>query len=145
MSMCECDHDALSPEFFEERKHKARKAHKCSDCRNTIQPGEVYTLIACKYDGVFEAFKMCQGCEQVRGMFTCAPVGDLKRAVFEELSEGEGDLPLLDLGMAGAAKLQEFIDSWEERHGDGVACSYFLRPGSGLLTEAEISRRRRGV
>lgn len=29
-------------------------------------------------------------------------------------------------------------------HGDGVACSYHLRPGSGLLTREEIIRRRAG-
>ena len=29
-------------------------------------------------------------------------------------------------------------------HGEGVCCSYFLRPGSGLLTRNQTARRRKG-
>lgn len=115
MSMCECSIDYDGPDFLREKHVKARKPHQCSDCRGAIQPGEVYLHTTGMWDGDISTFKTCKGCQGLRRLFRCAPygAGELKRAVWDELDE-VGDIPLGNIGVAGAAKLEAFIESWEE-------------------------------
>lgn len=61
---CDCDYER--PEFFRQAKHKAVKQHRCSECRSVILPGETYELNSGKWDGRFEAYKMCPRCAAVR-------------------------------------------------------------------------------
>ena len=61
---CDCDYER--PEFIRNTKHKAVKHHRCSECRSMIAPGETYELCSGKWDGRFEAYKMCPRCAAVR-------------------------------------------------------------------------------
>lgn len=58
--MCSCD-SSDGPDAWQETTRKARKPHRCYECRKTIQPGEVYSYVS----GIWEApdsFHFCLGC-----------------------------------------------------------------------------------
>lgn len=50
---------------------KARKEHKCCECRRIITKGEEYQRWAGKWDGSVESFKTCLLCVQIREGFSC--------------------------------------------------------------------------
>ena len=119
MSLCECEYDGdAMPTLWTETNPTARKDHRCDDCGGIIPAGQKYKHIKFKWEGEFETSNVCLGCQDIRTVFPCVAVGDLKRAVLDELSEGDGDLPLVDLGPAGAAKMDEFLAEYEKCRGD---------------------------
>src|SRR5687767_6685191 len=63
-AMCFDGGDA--PRVYEERHHKARKEHKCCECRLPIRPGERYLACFGVWDGTAETFKICEVCEWFR-------------------------------------------------------------------------------
>ena len=58
-------------EFYEERWQKARKPHRCCECREEVPIGQQYQVIAYKFDGVLSAHKTCAACADVRTVFSC--------------------------------------------------------------------------
>lgn len=66
---CGGDFDG-APEFETERRHKARKPHKCFECRRIIQPGQMYTRRSGKFDGSLYDDCFCDPCEEIRSAFT---------------------------------------------------------------------------
>lgn len=58
--MCGCDGDG--PSAFWETTRKARKRHKCSECRGWIEIGEAYAYIRGIWDGEASSFKQCSDC-----------------------------------------------------------------------------------
>jgi len=50
------------PDFYRNQIRKARKSHRCCECRGTIQPGETYHYHSGKWDGDVETFAMCVDC-----------------------------------------------------------------------------------
>ena len=54
------------PSAYKHAKPKAKKVHKCCECRGEIQPGEVYHLHSGIWDGRPSAFKVCNDCEELR-------------------------------------------------------------------------------
>jgi|GEM_PF-2375266 hypothetical protein len=118
MSLCECEYDGdAQPTLWRETVRSARKNHRCDDCGGLIPSGQKYKRIDYKWEGEFDSCKVCIGCQEIRKVFSCPAVGDLKRAVLDELYEGDGDLPLVDLGPAGSAKMDEFLAAYETLHG----------------------------
>jgi hypothetical protein len=72
------------PEFYNSGRPKARKEHRCEDCRRTIAKGQVYRRDSGKFDGELFSYKTCLICDEIRQAFTCAeydqvgpPPGDL--------------------------------------------------------------------
>ncbi|NOV25928.1 hypothetical protein E5S69_20715 [Cupriavidus necator] len=61
---CFCDYDA--PEFYVQATHKARKAHRCNECRRQIKAGENYERASGKWDGQVDFFKTCEHCVSIR-------------------------------------------------------------------------------
>lgn len=45
---------------------KARKQHRCCECRGVIEPGEFYHIHQGIWDGVPERYKVCVDCEEMR-------------------------------------------------------------------------------
>jgi len=43
--------------------HKARKAHRCEECWQTIQPGEAYLRNSGVFEGEPYSYPLCQKCE----------------------------------------------------------------------------------
>lgn len=62
--VCYCDYDP--PEFSSRRICVARKAHKCTECRGPIQPGEKYEYVAGRWEGEFCDFHTCERCVDLR-------------------------------------------------------------------------------
>ncbi len=51
-----------SPTFFHHAVVKARKPHKCYECRGAIQPEEKYHKFAGVWNGDFQTFQRCGDC-----------------------------------------------------------------------------------
>ena len=47
-------------------RRRARKEHKCTECRGLILKGEYYTYTSMLYDGEWEAHKICEDCYELR-------------------------------------------------------------------------------
>lgn len=59
------------PNFYTVTNPKARKEHKCCECRGVIQKGERYQNYAGHWnDSGFGEFKTCSDCEQLRDDFS---------------------------------------------------------------------------
>lgn len=83
MSVCE------RPEFSGIRRVKARKQHRCCECRAPIAVGETHYAIVGKWDGEMMTFRQhdecCRACRYIRDVFnrdehpseTCIAFGDL--------------------------------------------------------------------
>lgn len=54
------------PQPYREAMCKARKEHKCCECRRIIQPGDMYQRAEGCWDGHFETFKTCVRCARLR-------------------------------------------------------------------------------
>lgn len=54
------------PSFYREKIRVARKAHRCSECSEQIQPGQPYQYVAGHWDGEFSDFGVCARCYFVR-------------------------------------------------------------------------------
>jgi hypothetical protein len=50
-------------DVYEEGVRRARKRHKCSACREPIQPGQQYHATRSLFDGSWETVKRCARCE----------------------------------------------------------------------------------
>src|SRR6478609_8839022 len=61
--MCDVDFDGYN-DFTCEVKRKARKQHRCEECRKFIEKGEFYTHHSSKYDGVLSSHKTCARCDR---------------------------------------------------------------------------------
>jgi hypothetical protein len=94
---CSCDFDP--PEFSETRTVKARKPHRCYECRGPIDPGESYQKTAGKWDGDFCEFKTCALCAELRQWARisvpcfCWTYGELHENVSDMVSEVRADVP----------------------------------------------------
>lgn len=114
--MCDCDLDA--PTFYSsEHVKRARRIHRCSECRRDIQIGESYEKIAGVWDSRFEEFKVCTWCQAVRDWARaqtdcfCPALGGL----YEEIAETHeyfqlSTCPHPDVVVSLAYSLQRRID-----------------------------------
>lgn len=57
--------DAESPTVYCEEDVKARKQHRCCECRGFIQPGEIYHRHSGLWDGEWNTFKVCLDCDAI--------------------------------------------------------------------------------
>ena len=60
-----CDLDD-PPSAFKETMRRARTAHRCSECRSTIHPGETYEHVWGVWGGDVDTFKTCPTCLSLR-------------------------------------------------------------------------------
>jgi len=85
MGDCGCvvadDYDG--PEFYSETMRKARKEHRCTECRRIIEHGEHYEYVTGKWDGEFSEHKTCPDCLSIRKAFFCKGWGH--GAIYEDL------------------------------------------------------------
>jgi len=76
--MCDCE----MPDVFDESKCKARKGHKCCECRSAISRGESYFILQGLWDGQWRNYKQCVNCNSIGHKYQnitheCYPLGDL--------------------------------------------------------------------
>lgn len=60
--MCDCD----LPDVYDHYERKARKQHRCCECRGTINAGERYHDHRGIWNGEPGQFKICVDCEELR-------------------------------------------------------------------------------
>lgn len=90
------DYDGVL-EFQEVSHPKARKDHKCEECRAVIPVGQKYQKIVGKVDGDFTETKTCLMCAEIREVFACGEITvlgelweDFRNAeVFDRLNHGD--------------------------------------------------------
>ena len=63
--MSYCD-DFEYPVFYDEKKVRAKKDHKCCECGGAILKGEVYKYISGLWGRRFESYKTCPDCTHIR-------------------------------------------------------------------------------
>lgn len=86
---CDCsinpyDYDG-APECSRTHWRKARKQHKCCECRLPIEPGDRYQYISGVWDGRPDSFKTCAPCAQIRTEY-CPDgyiFGELRQTLWE--------------------------------------------------------------
>lgn len=94
---CYCDYDP--PAFCNVEPRKARKAHKCYECRGPIEAGERYEYTRGKWEGDIYTFKVCALCLELRAWATisvpcfCWAYGDLHENIREMVEEVRSDVP----------------------------------------------------
>lgn len=62
--MCYCDDDYGVLDFQNTTRPRARKPHRCVECRRTIRPGEVYVRTVQKWEGDISASVFCVECDE---------------------------------------------------------------------------------
>ena len=75
------------PSAFSSKTRRARKAHKCCECRGTIAAGEEYLYISGVWDGSPASFKTCSTCVEIRGHFACGAARGILGELWNELRE----------------------------------------------------------
>lgn len=90
---CYCDYDP--PAFFSKTVRRARKPHRCDECRGQILPGEKYEYVSGKWDD-FCTFEICEHCIDLRQWVTnnlpcfCYAYGDLDSCARDAVAEACG-------------------------------------------------------
>lgn len=64
-----------SPEFFNEDWRRARKEHRCDECRKAIEKGQSYKYISGKWDGEISVYKVCTDCDTLREKIAAIELG----------------------------------------------------------------------
>jgi len=64
------DYDCEPQRFYHEERRRARKAHTCGECRETIQKGQMYRHAAGKDEDTIWTFKSCEACWEILKEFS---------------------------------------------------------------------------
>lgn len=123
MTECGCIYVDIdgTPDFYHTEIRKARKPHKCGECKKIISPGQEYEYVVGKWDGCFDKHKTCMVCKEVRGAFFCLrwTFGDVWQDFREHLSEMHGSISedcILDLTPKARDLVFEAIEEyWKTR------------------------------
>lgn len=67
-----CTVELETCDLWSETTRRARKAHRCSCCRQAIQSGQTYLVHFSVFEGEITAEKMCGRCEAFRAEFAAA-------------------------------------------------------------------------
>ena len=54
---------------------KARKKHKCCECKGTIEKGDIYEHVFGKWDGLTEVYNTCMHCLAARSFYESVNCG----------------------------------------------------------------------
>lgn len=57
--------------FYQVRRPKAAKEHVCGECRERISTGDRYEYVTGVWDGLFDSYKTCLSCVEIRMHFQC--------------------------------------------------------------------------
>jgi hypothetical protein len=79
--------DAEPWDVFESKDRRAVKAHRCTECGRTIDPGETYQHAAGLMDGNWFTFKTCAHCRTCCAWLVAVCDGYLFEGVLEDLGE----------------------------------------------------------
>lgn len=89
------DCDGEAPDLWRESPKRARVAHQCRACSETIRPGDLYHYTFFIYEGVNETLRRCARCEVLYRALV--KLHQLERPEVEDVGE-PGVAPELDCG-----------------------------------------------
>lgn len=98
MDPCYCDYSD-GPSVFDEKTVKAKKVHKCSECRGAIQAGETYLKTWGIWDGEASTFKRCPDCSALIAWATahvkciCWYYGQTLSDIIDAMQEYDSECP----------------------------------------------------
>jgi hypothetical protein len=111
------DYDG-TPEFCNVEYPKARKVHRCTECRMDIPKGVQYQRVSGKCDGDIFTEKTCCPCAEIRDAFTCDGVPPEYGKLWEEM---ESSFPTLTTGCLESLETPEakrfLLDRWRKWKG----------------------------
>ena len=87
MFSCVMDYDSEGCDVGSIRYRKARKPHRCCECGDIIEPGQVYEYATACFDYSWSDWKTCRICVAVRNDHGCFG-GDLWERLIEVYGEG---------------------------------------------------------
>lgn len=95
-----------SPSCFTQKHRKARKSHKCCECYQVIEKGDVYLYSSGVWGGIPSSFKQCSSCDAIITAIQCSDhydhdcgleFGELKEYFYQELcTDFNGDVALTE-------------------------------------------------
>jgi hypothetical protein len=83
-------------------KLKARKAHRCGECRREIAPGEIYERTVSIYDGTASTYKTCAHCLVLGDWLSENCDGYIYTEVVEDFQEHASEYSREDIGALAA-------------------------------------------
>lgn len=89
---------------------KARKEHRCGECKCVIDKGDIYQCCTGKWDGKMFAEKTCAGCADIRHVYSCGETEPCFGSLWHDFNECDG---FSQLKMAG--------ECWDSLSADGKA------------------------
>lgn len=80
--------------LLKQTRPKARKEHKCTECKRVIKQGESYLYEVTLYDGDLDTWKTCSDCEAIREEFFKSGYiyGEILFYLLEHIYNSEGDI-----------------------------------------------------
>lgn len=102
---CYCDYGE-GPSLLDEKTVTAKKAHKCSECRGAILPGERYLKTWGIWEGEAHTFKRCEDCAELMKWAEahvpciCWLYGDTHQSIMDAMYGYDDECP----GLAAEAK-----------------------------------------
>lgn len=106
------------------KKRKARKQHKCIECRKIIEPKEIYMYEKNVYDGEISECKTCLDCLSAREVFFCEGYyyGEIWNLLWDHLTDGGIDdcfgKNVLKLTEKAKEKVLKLMDEYREKYDD---------------------------
>ena len=103
-AFCECDIDGYWS-FYSSQRRKAKREHRCDECRATIQPGEIYEYAAGKQEGEMWSSKTCAACLELIDFIRahvpcyCRIYGDLFGDRLRDIVDQAGQTPGFAFGI----------------------------------------------
>ncbi len=94
---------------------KARKPHKCDECRRIIEPGETYHRDFYTFEGDTNTVRWCLQCNEARRWLKEVCDGWMYEGLGEELSEHRGE------GYATGFLADKVGDGWRGLDGSVIA------------------------
>lgn len=83
--MCNCS-DYERPSVYQDVARKARKRHRCGECRGLIEPGTFYHETRGLWEGQWSTQKTCGSCWVVaHTLLDCYSFGDLIECLNDDL------------------------------------------------------------
>lgn len=116
--MCMID-DSEPWDFFHEAERDAGKAHRCGECRRTIERGEGHTIAKGAIEGRWYTFRTCAHCVQVERWLRVVCDGFAYEAVEEDLGH---HVRGQDEGYVSSSHLVRLVRwmsaDWRDRRGE---------------------------
>lgn len=115
--------DGESPSFFSDKIVKAKKEHRCSECKEAIPIKTQYEYASGCWDGDFQVYKTCMSCVEIRAHFACGNGwtygylwNDLEENFFPDMKAGG---PCMEgLSPEAKARLFELRLKWLENNNE---------------------------